>query len=316
MSPGSNVWLHRYAVFLVLCTLCLIFVGGLVTSTDSGLAVPDWPLSYGMVFPPMVGGILYEHGHRLFAAGVGMLTIILAAWLLKSEPRRWVKVLGVVALGAVIGQGILGGLTVLFLLPVAVSVSHAGMAQLFLCILVTIAVATSGRWQDEHLRIEETAAPSLRALALGATLLIYVQVLLGALMRHTASGMAIPDFPLSFGRLVPDHFTPQIAANYAHRIGALIVTLLVLWTVVRIARLHTADKVLRRRSFMLLSALILQIVLAAETVWTGRGVIPTTLHVAGGALMLAMSVCLTLTVHRTIRGKVEIPVGRLAEAKE
>ena len=316
MSSGSNIWLHRYAAFLVVCTWCLIFVGGLVTSTDSGLAVPDWPLSYGMVFPPMVGGILYEHGHRLFAASVGILTIILMIWLLRSEPRRWVKVMGVLASASVIGQGVLGGLTVIFLLPPAISVSHAGMAQLFLCTLVTIAVATSRRWQEETAQIEETAAPSLKTLTLALTFMIYCQVILGALMRHTASGLAIPDFPLSFGRLVPDHFTPQIAANYAHRIGALIVTLLVLWTVVRIARLHTADKVLRRRSFMLLSALILQIVLAAETVWTGRGVIPTTLHVAGGALMLAMSVCLTLTVHRTIRGKVEIPVGRLAEAKE
>jgi cytochrome c oxidase assembly protein subunit 15 len=316
MSSGSNIWLHRYAVFLVLCTLCLIFVGGLVTSTDSGLAVPDWPLSYGMVFPPMVGGILYEHGHRLFAASVGLLTIALMIWLLKSEPRRWVKVLGVVALATVIGQGVLGGLTVIFLLPPAISVSHAGMAQLFLCILVTIAVATSRRWREENPRIEETAGPSLKALMLAATFLIYCQTLLGALMRHTASGLAIPDFPLSFGRLVPDHFTRQIAANYAHRVGALVVTLFVLWIAVRVARFHRADQLLLRPTLVLLTALIVQIVLAAETVWTGRGVIPTTLHVAGGAFTLATSVYLTLTVHRTVKSRIEVPVGRLAEAKE
>jgi heme a synthase len=316
MSSGSNIWLHRFAVFLALCTLCLIFVGGLVTSTDSGLAVPDWPLSYGMVFPPMVGGILYEHSHRLFAASIGILTIILTTWLLKSEPRRWVKVLGVLALVAVIGQGVLGGLTVLFLLPTAVSVSHAGTAQLFLCIVVTIAVATSRRWQEENPHIEETAVPSLKTLSLATTFLIYCQVILGALMRHTASGLAIPDFPLSFGRLVPDHFTRQIEANYSHRVGALVVTLFIFWIVVRVVRLHSAEKLLLRPTLVLLFALILQIFLAAETVWTSRGVIPTTLHVAGGAFTLATSVYLTLMVHRTVKSRVAVPVGGLATTKE
>jgi cytochrome c oxidase assembly protein subunit 15 len=316
MSSGSNIWLHRFAVFLALCTLCLIFVGGLVTSTDSGLAVPDWPLSYGMVFPPMVGGILYEHSHRLFAASIGILTIILTTWLLKSEPRRWVKVLGVLALVAVIGQGVLGGLTVLFLLPTAVSVSHAGTAQLFLCIVVTIAVATSRRWQEENPHIEETAVPSLKTLSLATTFLIYCQVILGALMRHTASGLAIPDFPLSFGRLVPDHFTRQIEANYSHRVGALVVTLFIFWIVVRVVRLHSAEKLLLRPTLVLLFALILQIFLAAETVWTSRGVIPTTLHVAGGAFTLATSVYLTLMVHRTVKSRVAAPVGGLATTKE
>jgi cytochrome c oxidase assembly protein subunit 15 len=316
MSSGSNIWLHRFSVFLVLCTLCLIFVGGLVTSTDSGLAVPDWPLSYGMVFPPMVGGVLYEHSHRLFAASVGILTIVLAAWLLKSERRRWVKILGVLAMAAVIGQGVLGGLTVLYLLPTAVSVSHAATAQLFLCILVTIAAATSRRWQEQNAGIEETASPSLRTLTVAATLLTYCQVILGALMRHTASGLAIPDFPLSFGRLIPDHFTRQIAANYSHRVGALLVTLLVLWIVVRVVRLRSAEGQLLRPTLVLLSALILQIVLAAETVWTSRGVIPTTLHVAGGAFTLATCVYLTLMVHRTVKNRVAVPVGRLATVRE
>ncbi len=316
MSSGSNIWLHRFAAFLAVCTLGLVFVGGLVTSTDSGLSVPDWPLSYGKVFPPMVGGILYEHGHRLFAAGVGLLTIILTVWILRSEPRRWVKVLGVLALAAVIFQGILGGLTVLFLLPTAISVSHAGTAQLFLCIVVTIAVATSRRWAEERPRIEEAAAPSLKTLTLATTVLIYIQVILGALMRHTSSGLAIPDFPLSFGRLVPDHFTRQIEVNYAHRLGALAVTIFVFWVVARILRSHSSEKALFRPALHLLSALVLQIFLAAETVWSSRGIIPTTLHVAGGAFILATSLYLTLMAHRTIKSREAVHVREVAGVKE
>jgi cytochrome c oxidase assembly protein subunit 15 len=316
MSSGPNLWLHRYAVFVTLCTIGLVFVGGLVTSTDSGLSVPDWPLSYGKVFPPMVGGILYEHGHRLYAAGVGLLTIALTIWLWKSEPRRWVRILGVLALAAVIGQGILGGLTVIFLLPTAISVSHAGTAQLFLCLLVTIAVATSRLWREEKPRIEESGGPSLRVLTLATTLMIYIQTLLGALMRHTASGLAIPDFPLSFGRLIPDHFTPQIEVNFSHRAGALVVSALVIWVAVRVFRTHGAEKVLQRPVAVLLLALVLQISLAAETVWSSRGIIPTTLHVAGGAFTLACSLYLTLMTHRTVIRREAIPGWEAATAKE
>ena len=316
MSSGSGIWLHRFAVFHAFCTLGLVFVGGLVTSTDSGLSVPDWPLSYGKIFPPMVGGVLYEHSHRLYAASVGILTIILTVWLLKSESRRWVKVLGVLALAAVVFQGVLGGLTVIFLLPVAVSVSHAGTAQLFLCLIVTIAAVTSRRWHDEISITEESASPSLRSLTLATTILIYLQVLLGALMRHTSSGLAIPDFPLSFGRLVPDHFTRQIEVNFAHRVGALVVTIFVLWTFARILKAYRKEREILRPGLVLVCALVVQIFLAAETVWSSRGTIPTTLHVAGGAFTLATSMYLTLKVHHVVRGHATIPAWEAAAAKE
>ena len=125
-------WLRRFTKFVAGSTLFLIFAGAMVTSTGSGLAVPDWPLSYGMFFPPMVGGIFYEHGHRMIASAVGFLTIIQAVWLQMREPRKFVRILGWTALAAVIVQGILGGLTVIFLLPTAVSVSHAALAEIFL----------------------------------------------------------------------------------------------------------------------------------------------------------------------------------------
>ncbi len=139
--------LHRFAKFVAACTVLLVLAGSLVTSTDAGLPVPDWPTSYGwnmFTFPPSmwVGGIFYEHGHRLIASTVGFLTIVLAVWLWLAEPRRWMKRLGAIALGAVIVQGMLGGLTVLFFLPDAVSTAHAGLAEIFFCMTVAIALFT------------------------------------------------------------------------------------------------------------------------------------------------------------------------------
>ena len=126
--------LHRFATLVAVCTVFLVLAGSLVTSTNSGLSVPDWPTSYGwnmFTFPPSkwVGGIVYEHGHRLIASTVGFLTIVLAVWLWMSERRRWMRWLGVSALGAVIAQGVLGGLTVLFFLPWWISSAHATLAQ-------------------------------------------------------------------------------------------------------------------------------------------------------------------------------------------
>ena len=160
------LWLHRYSRLLAAASLVLITAGGLVTSTGSGLAVPDWPSTYGyfmFTFPlsKMVGGILYEHGHRLIASVVGMLTIGLAVWLSAVDPRRWMRRLGWTALGAVIVQGLLGGITVLLFLPPAVSISHAGLAQLFFALVTGLAICTSRGWLARYGR----DAASERALA-------------------------------------------------------------------------------------------------------------------------------------------------------
>jgi cytochrome c oxidase assembly protein subunit 15 len=223
------MWLHRYAKLVSAATVLLIVAGGLVTSTQSGLSVPDWPTSYGwnmFTFPMryMVGGIFYEHGHRLIASGVGFLTIILAVWLWRAESRRWMRMLGVAALGAVILQGVLGGITVLFFLPTAISTMHAGLAQIFFCITIAISLFTSAGWRTTS-RAASVDDGMLRRVALTTTAIIYLQILAGATMRHSDAGLAIPDFPLVFGGLVPPQWTPQIAIHYAHRIGALLVTL-------------------------------------------------------------------------------------------
>src|SRR5262250_2674996 len=143
-----NKGLNRFAILLACATFFLIIAGALVTSHDAGLATSDWPLSNGQVFPKMVGNLFWEHGHRMVATTVGILTIILMVYALLKEKRGWVRKLSVVALVGVIAQGLLGGLTVKLMLPLAVSTAHATLAQLFFCTTVSLAVITSPSWEQ------------------------------------------------------------------------------------------------------------------------------------------------------------------------
>jgi cytochrome c oxidase assembly protein subunit 15 len=188
-----NKSLHRFSVFVAICTFFLLFAGGLVTSTGSGLSVPDWPNTYGenmfaFPFSQMVGGILYEHSHRLLASFVGFLTVILAFWIWKKDSRRWMKKLGFIALSAVIVQGIFGGITVLFYLPQFVSATHATLAQTFFCIIISIALFTSHEWFTPKTNIlQGTSTPTLQSITTTTTLSIFAQLIAGALLRHSES---------------------------------------------------------------------------------------------------------------------------------
>ncbi len=292
---GGSIGLHRFALFTSFCTAFLIFVGGLVTSTESGLAVPDWPLSYGMFFPPMVGGIFYEHGHRMVAAFVGFLTVILTIWTCATEKRAWVRRLSVAAFFAVLTQGILGGLTVIYLLPTAISMTHACLAQTFFCLVVSLALFTSPGWKNGLPSVtDKSAGIGLPALCGLTTAAIYLQLILGALMRHTDSGLAIPDFPLAFGRIIPPFNSPNIAIHFAHRLGATIVTGTIIWTFSRIAREFKSYRMLFRPALTMFALVVVQLTLGALTVLTAKSVVPTTAHVATGAVILGTSVVLTL----------------------
>jgi len=300
--------LHRFAKFVAGCTVLLVLAGSLVTSTDSGLSVPDWPTTYGwnmFTFPPSkwVGGIFYEHGHRLIASTVGFLTIILAAWLWTSESRRWMKWLGVTALGAVIAQGVLGGLTVMFFLPAPISTAHAGLAEIFFCMTVAIALFTSPRWIAGYGGHVEDLS-DLRTFATTTTVLIYCQILVGATMRHTDAGLAIPDFPLMFGHLWPTHWDPKIAVHFTHRVGALLVAISIVATAVTVWK-RTALGELRRPAALLIALVIVQITLGAFTVLSRRDMWINSFHVVCGALVLTTSLVLTL---RTWRAKFSGPV--------
>jgi cytochrome c oxidase assembly protein subunit 15 len=290
--------LHRFATLVAGCTVLLVLAGSLVTSTDSGLSVPDWPTTYGwsmFTFPPSkwVGGILYEHGHRLIASTVGFLTIILAAWLWVQDPRRWLKRLGFAALGAVIAQGVLGGLTVLFFLPAAISTAHAGLAEIFFCLTVAIALFTSPGWIAGY-GVPGVDDAMLRRAATATTILIYIQILVGATMRHTGAGLAIPDFPLMFGHVLPPVWDARIAVHFAHRAGALIVTLAALATAGQVWYRHRHRRELTRAASLLVAFVAVQVTLGALTVLTRRDVWINSLHVVCGALVLTTSLVVTL----------------------
>src|SRR5437867_6142763 len=202
-AEQDSPWPHRLALLTTVATFPLLFVGGLVTSTGSGLAVPDWPTTFGynmFLYPwsRMVGGILYEHSHRLIGSAVGLLTIALALVLWRKESRPWLRWLGVVALGAVIAQGVLGGLRVV-LLQQTLAIIHACFAQAFFALTVALALFTSREWRSET--IEARIADGGRLWRLGAmtTAFIYIQVIFGAVLRHTGERL---DAHLFFAGLV------------------------------------------------------------------------------------------------------------------
>jgi len=234
----KNRWLHFYAIFVAGATFLLIIAGALVTSNDAGLSVPDWPTSFGSFhMPRMVGGVKYEHGHRMIAGTVVVLTVILALWLWRSEERRWVRRLGGLAVLAIIAQATLGGITVLYLLPVDISVAHACLAQLFFCIMVSIALFTDPDWRWDQLKFEDPSTPSLRRLSVATTVLIFVQLLLGATFRHHGFG------------IVP------------HILAAALVTISVFWLLLRVLSWFSYAPQLERPTFLVTGLLLVQILL-------------------------------------------------------
>jgi heme a synthase len=295
-NKSSQAWLHRFAILTAIFTFVLLFIGGLVTSHQAGLSVPDWPTSYGwnmFTFPmkDWTGNIFYEHTHRLFASLVGFLILSLAILLQIYEPRKWVKRLGWFALGGVVVQGILGGITVLTYLPPAVSSAHAGLAQAVFCLTLAIAMVTNKRWNDQIAKRTEKSKIGLRTLSLATVIVIFIQLLLGAVMRHTFSGLAIPTWPFApNGSLIPDFSSFGVAINFAHRTWAFIVTLMMFITARSLFRWFPREKSLVIPMMLAMFLLGVQILLGAITIWTSKAVTPTTLHVSCGAAILGTMV--------------------------
>lgn len=301
----TPIWLRRFTKLVAASTLCLIFAGAMVTSTGSGLAVPDWPTTYGenmftFPFSKWVGGIFYEHGHRLIASTVGFLCIIQAIWLQRREPKKFVRRLGWLSLGAVIVQGLLGGLTVIFLLPKAISISHAALAEIFFCINVSIAFFTSD-WYQRLRTMEKGDAPA--AASWGLTALVFAQILAGAVMRHLGAGLAIPDFPLSFGRVIPEFASVNVTAAFVHRAGGFIVAAAVIAMAIRLFRFENAHP-LRFLGNLLLIVVAAQVLLGGYVIWSGKQPHITSLHVMLGASTLALSLILTLSARTIVWRKV------------
>ena len=251
---------HRFTMLAAGCVFLLIVAGALVTSNDAGLSVPDWPTSFGSLYriPPLVGGVKFEHGHRMLAEFIGLLTIAVAGWTQKVEQRRWMRILGWCALGTVIAQGILGGLTVLFYLPPAVSTAHATLAQIFFCIMVSMAFFTSRSWaQAPAVVIDAGAGPRLTTLAALTVAAVWVQLIMGAAFRH--SGI----------RLLP------------HIIGACVVFVMVNWLAISVLRRHRLTPQLATPATVLLILLGVQISLGVASYITQGTVEPGNLCSAG-----------------------------------
>jgi len=286
-----NRGLHRFAIVLAAWTFLLIIAGALVTSNDAGLSVPDWPTSFGSLYkiPKLVGGVKFEHTHRMIAQVAGLLTIVMAIWTWRAEKRRWLRVLGFAALGTVIAQGVLGGVTVLFYLPPPVSSAHAALAQTFFCIAVVMAVFTGRQCVEEPPRVEfDQRRPSLFTLTLLSIFVLYVQLILGAMFRHHG---------LSW---------------WPHLANAVVVSFVLAWTAVRALTVYSRIEAVRRPAVLMLSLVIAQLCLGfiaflTRVAW-GRDavqpefpmVISTVAHVAVGALLLATVVILAIQVWRHV----------------
>ncbi len=279
---------------VAVCVFLLLVAGALVTSTESGLAVPDWPLSYGKVMPPMVGGILYEHGHRLIAAAVSTLVGLEfgAIFFFSEGNRRTLKILAGAAFVAILLQAALGGLTVLLLLPPIVSSAHAALAEVVFALTAVVALMCSKTWRElveENLRISSNGAESMRAFrwTLAATAAIYIQIVLGAVMRHTGAGLAIPDFPTSFGGFFPsaaDLALPGVPIHLAHRLGAVVVVLLVFRAAGALSKISPSRPLFGIAASAWAGLVTIQVLLGALSIWSRKAPSLTAAHLATGAL--------------------------------
>jgi heme a synthase len=326
--PRYHPWLHRIALLTTIATFPLIFMGGLVTSHQAGMSVPDWPNSYGynmFLFPPRlwIGGILYEHTHRLMGTVVGMCAIALTIIAWRTEERGWSRWLATSVLGAVIFQGILGGMRVV-LVKLDLAIVHACVAQAFFCLATFTAIVTSRWWHSTTHTAGQSAAvlraaPAriLVALSILAVLTVYLQLIIGATMRHYQAGLAIPDLPLAYGHLLPSTTQAQLDAinhqrawnmnlnpvtlgqiwlHYAHRVGAIFVTAVLLTLVAFILKRH--------RDALMVPALILTVLLLAQltlgvlTVYFRKPADIASLHVAVGALVLVTTFAIAVVAIR------------------
>ena len=317
MKQRQKTLLRRLSKLTVFSTLFLIFAGALVKSHEVGLSVPDWPTTYGeqmFSFPvsKMVGGIFFEHGHRLTATLVGFFMLIQAFWLGISDEQLWLKKLGYLALAAVILQGLLGGITVLLFLPPSVSILHGILAQTFFILTIIIAYALSKERTNRPETEVFTRSIHKSALIMGG--MVYIQLILGALMRHTASGLAIPDFPTMGGLWLPNFSDTmvyninailfdldqdmvsrsQVIIHFAHRIGAVLVTAAILYFFYRFISVLNKNKGIQQALWLMTGIVLIQFTLGAITVLSVRAPYIASFHVVTGAALLGVCTLLIM----------------------
>jgi len=287
---GSELYnhkLHRFAVFSACLTIVLVTAGALVTSNDAGLSIPDWPLAYKSLVPPFVGGIRYEFTHRVIAACEISISLIFAFWLRRAEPRRKVRNFGWIAVGAVCGQAVLGGMTVIFRQPVWISVAHATLAQIFFCTVVSLALFTSRWWRQDVSRMEDNGSPRVRTLTVVTAIATLLQIVLGAEFRHKGLGIG------------------------PHLIGAAVVAGMIFWTAGALRRRFPTSPALTRCRILLHALIGAQLLLGIVAWWSRIAtqaapqpmpitVALTVAHVVFGALTLGGTVAVALVSHRLL----------------
>ena len=335
-------WLNRFAWFTAFATLLLICSGGMVTSKNVGLAVPDWPTTFGynmFLFPisKWIGGVFFEHTHRLIASTVGLLTLILAIWIWRVEDRQSLRNLALIAVAGVILQGILGGLRVTTLKD-QIGIFHACIAQAFLGLIVLVALMTTAFWRKSDAKLfgltEQVPKRHSRAktLAIATTIAIYIQLALGATMRHQHRDLAILDFPTANGAWIPDTSAPalarinawrdmrglsdvsafQIWLQMVHRFVALLIAIGVTAFATRVWRDAREIPALKRMSILWVAFVFVQLTLGAWTIWSNKAADIATAHVAIGAVMLSLGVSAWAICSRMTN---DAPGGRVRPAR-
>lgn len=296
MATAYNSGLHRFAVFVVIWTILLLIAGALVTSNDAALAVPDWPLSYGSLTPPMVGGIFYEHSHRLIAGGLGILAVILAILIWVKDDRRWLRWFGIIAVLGVVVQAILGGQVVIRLLHYWLPVIHACFAQIVFAAVISIAMFTSRWWVTDQALLEDRGGYSIRALALLNAVIVFFQVFLGAGFRHQ-------DLPI-----------------WPHIAGSLVVLASVVCTAVVLRKRFPESRELSKMRILLHSVFGVQFLLGFGAYWSRLTtsdapqpmrlmVFLTVTHTVVGALLFGVCVLTALVCYRLVPRRTEAAAG-------
>jgi heme a synthase len=296
MTTTYHPSVHKFAIFVVCWTILLLIAGALVTSNEAALSVPDWPLSYGTLSPPMVGGIRYEHSHRLIAGGLGLLSIALAVLVWAKDERRWLRWFSVIAVAGIAAQAVLGGEVVRQLLHYWLPVMHACFAQIIFAALLSIAVFTSRWWVSDQPQVEDTGSPSIHYLAIANAAVIYFQVILGAGFRHKE----IPVWP--------------------HMAGALIVLGMVIWLAAVLRRRFEKSAAISKTRILLHAILGTQLLLGLGAYWSRLTtadapqpmllmVTLTVLHTVVGAILFGISILIVLLCYRLVPRRRELPAA-------
>ena len=296
MTTTYHPSVHRFAIFVVCWTILLLIAGALVTSNEAALSVPDWPLSYGTLTPPMVGGIRYEHSHRVIAGVLGLLSIVLAVWVWAKDERRWLRWFTVMAVAGIAAQAVLGGEVVRQLLHYWLPVAHACFAQIVFAAFLSIAVFTSRWWISDQPQLEDPGSPSIHVLAIANAAVIYLQVILGAGFRHKE----IPVWP--------------------HMVGALIVLGMVIWLAAVLRRRFEKSAAISKTRILLHAILGTQLLLGLGAYWSRLTtadapqpmplmVTLTVLHTVVGAILFGVSVLIVLLCYRLVPRRRELPAA-------